>query len=86
MHADLEKLDSRLGLSDFFFIRSNAKPAVRKPPIKEELKLLHLSEKAQDQIMDTLKYIHGTVMLCNIMKDKSLTKIAGFLLKPNVNV
>lgn len=57
-----------------FFFFSNTKPNVKKPPVKEELKILHLSEKAQDQIMETLKYIHGPVILiCAIYYNKTVS-------------
>lgn len=36
---------------------------MNKPPVKEELKTLHLSKKAQDEISETLKYIHGQVFV-----------------------
>lgn len=40
---------------------SNARSDVKRPAVKEELKTLYLSEKAQEQVVDTLKYIHGPV-------------------------
>lgn len=48
-------------VNNLLFYFSNVKSTVSKAPIKEELKTLYLSEKAQEKVIDTLKYIHGPV-------------------------
>lgn len=57
-------LISNTNLSISYF--SQDLPKKTAPVVKTEMQTLRLSDTSQKLVMDTLKHIHGAVILCNI--------------------